>query len=1226
MAEPFGFERESVVPDAEPRDDPEGADEEGSEDEEVFEIVDYTAASPWERFITSIEQALTNWHVGDGSLGVLDPAKRGDEEGDADVRVRSEVVRLGDAAYTLSYHAFCPVGAWVRWEEPEPRPDELAGCRAEFPPTTSAHGSGPQPHVLHRQTGLTHFLTLAAADSEPTFDLSTNRLLASSLSVALHNTACSLPAFVPQGPSRRALYTGTMLAGGTLGDVEVKFRSYLDGRGTKLVTPADLVQLAEARLDLETENDLSTFRDTALMTALFTYLYKPIVAPPLSPSTSRALPPLPIGTRGTSLAILKLECHFPSLSFPPSDDPADPDPSAAPLWLLGRDWRPSSHRLAEVVELLVSEWLAARERESSEGSGRRRPSSRLGAAIETFAANMVGLEDERSSGEPMAIVETTDVYATARALLSWDSYERKGSRWSPSAGPAPRGPSHPPTTEQLVARAPGGTTVPLDSLFWQLAHRLLDCASPQTSLSYRHTSVASFLRATWAELLDALERCWNEGAYVPGVNWAGDPDPDDLDDTDGEGDAGGTARGDAISGAAQVPSVDLRRALVHQKLEMLNCCVHTRNRRVGLLPDGEGGGHVSGRRRSSELVDPPDAGVGSPTPGGWRSKDDEETDVDTGRPTLLGWKSGMGLREKGADLTKRLLGFGAENRAKDPGSADPLVKLFDHIAGDDPPGPNDEDDGKGTWGEILSSVQKATDGSGPGTPTSAAEPVPRSVATERRVDGWSGDEAEDDEQEDSSGEEEGSQTGDVFYETMEDVPSSPKARRARRKADRARIPSEDVEASQAPGTARPPASQPRPFKARRRDMDPISPVSSSISDSHNAFGASYRSDSFIEVENNSSLESRPRPAMQQVSPTLLIDDEQDEQERSHDEGPVEGELVDEDERAGGSHVLLDAAGKPVMLINGASEVWVPIVQEAGHMTEDMVQTLEERLERLGHGQEAAKARAELQTAHLKSDMEAFKAANPRASLEDFVRWHSPRDCVETTDSDGNVVGVTLSHRMLEPGNLWLDLWKRARRVPAANQEPLFDYETEARRVLDDLGNLGTFDLLTQLLPTVFFIAYDTLSSHACVREIPQVKKAADHVAKLIAHIPWDHIRWGDLEEVKRRFANVLSAIQDLEDHVARANDMLLELPDQYSMVERLLSGTDTVVQDGPERDAVWQLFSEGDLLRSPSSREFVLRATAARGGATASSMQRFYFLLKDGEARVMEVLSRPGNF
>lgn len=41
---------------------------------------------------------------------------------------------------------------------------------------------------------------------------------------------------------------------------------------------------------------------------------------------------------------------------------------------------------------------------------------------------------------------------------------------------------------------------------------------------------------------------------------------------------------------------------------------------------------------------------------------------------------------------------------------------------------------------------------------------------------------------------------------------------------------------------------------------------------------------------------------------------------------------------------------------------------------------------------------------------------PGCCLEDFVRWHSPRDYVE---------GEGLSERMREPGNLWQQLWRES---------------------------------------------------------------------------------------------------------------------------------------------------------------------------------------------------------
>lgn len=73
---------------------------------------------------------------------------------------------------------------------------------------------------------------------------------------------------------------------------------------------------------------------------------------------------------------------------------------------------------------------------------------------------------------------------------------------------------------------------------------------------------------------------------------------------------------------------------------------------------------------------------------------------------------------------------------------------------------------------------------------------------------------------------------------------------------------------------------------------------------------------------------------------------------------------------------------------------------------------------------------------LACDMSAFKAANPKAVLEDFIRWYSPRDWVNSR----------LSVRMSSPGNLWQKLWCEALPVPALEQKPLFQPQNEGEKV------------------------------------------------------------------------------------------------------------------------------------------------------------------------------------
>lgn len=127
---------------------------------------------------------------------------------------------------------------------------------------------------------------------------------------------------------------------------------------------------------------------------------------------------------------------------------------------------------------------------------------------------------------------------------------------------------------------------------------------------------------------------------------------------------------------------------------------------------------------------------------------------------------------------------------------------------------------------------------------------------------------------------------------------------------------------------------------------------------------------------------------------------------------------------------------------------VPETQDRGPMTEDMVDERTRYLASLPDGD--SRVRAQLDT--LVSDMQAFKAANPGSQLEDFVRWHSPRDWV--LDSDGNgesprlpstLAGI-LSDRMRIDGNIWREAWDSARPIPVSAQPRLFNEVKEVETV------------------------------------------------------------------------------------------------------------------------------------------------------------------------------------
>ena len=152
----------------------------------------------------------------------------------------------------------------------------------------------------------------------------------------------------------------------------------------------------------------------------------------------------------------------------------------------------------------------------------------------------------------------------------------------------------------------------------------------------------------------------------------------------------------------------------------------------------------------------------------------------------------------------------------------------------------------------------------------------------------------------------------------------------------------------------------------------------------------------------------------------------------------------------------------------------------------------------------------LQCAGTLSDMQAFKAANPGAPFEYFLRWFSPSDVQFAADRcpPGRLL-YQLSPRMQLPGtshihtstvpfrpspplscflslrhatplddthpldvhlfvpdNMWNELWESAEALPVSRQKRLFDEGAEAEKVLHWLDNVQLDQLLlVHLLPS-----------------------------------------------------------------------------------------------------------------------------------------------------------------
>uniref|UniRef100_A0A0E0KCH2 Rab3 GTPase-activating protein catalytic subunit n=1 Tax=Oryza punctata TaxID=4537 RepID=A0A0E0KCH2_ORYPU len=165
----------------------------------------------------------------------------------------------------------------------------------------------------------------------------------------------------------------------------------------------------------------------------------------------------------------------------------------------------------------------------------------------------------------------------------------------------------------------------------------------------------------------------------------------------------------------------------------------------------------------------------------------------------------------------------------------------------------------------------------------------------------------------------------------------------------------------------------------------------------------------------------------------------------------------------------------MLLLNTFQEMHAPYTQDALLMTEDMH---EERLHAAEAFGNAVGLSGQLERDVLSSDMSAFKAANPDAVFEDFIRWHSPGDWVSEDRAEGSSGWPPkgrLSQRMSEHGNMWRKIWNDAPALPVSEQKSLLDPIREGEKVLHYLETLRPQQLLEQMVCTAFKSSADILN-------------------------------------------------------------------------------------------------------------------------------------------------------
>ncbi|KAJ3155310.1 Rab3 GTPase-activating protein catalytic subunit [Geranomyces michiganensis] len=1108
--------------------------------DEVFEIVDYTSASPFERFISNIESFLTEWELdaaGDSSavrLAAAQPAN----------------LVLADAEYTLTCHFLRGVGG--------------DGCAEETPPAFPVQAdfpsAGPAAHMLHRWTGLSRYLTLVPRQQSygASLDLSKSKLLLSAFLIAAGNTECTTAAFVPTGPGWKSMWSGARIDsdGG-----ETRWRmihapyvppqwSELEGLRRLIATKME----AEGGLDVSValsytmavdEEDIEWREYSSCPRAStegqdWTSEHSEVGDDRSSPDAEHAeVICLPYGPTANPLRSVVLEALLPRNRV---DEYCERiDFRDAPVWRLVCEAKENrgDEIMSSMLDRIVDAWI-----ETQYGYGDEEVT-----ALESAdkAEHISGASTTRR--DTGGTVEAVDIADALQALLESPS-SPPPSTPPPAAGKSTRSsPSPPlhPSPKALASQYRAPHLFPPASLLDALTLRVLDWQSPEAPLRFREASLHHTLGALWADLVAELRVSWATGMDVPGV-W---PEPHGNE------------------------SIGLRWSLLYQKLQMLNHCIKLRRKRgeQDVLPVEEK------TQPATVLEDPPlppphqtsvlslgqrvFSTVSELKPDGFQSLltsmilPDRRTPSPTpptqpqppppprpparsplDRPPLeaTSWSSDRSwedIKARRGSVGQLVVGS-LENRS------------FRSIS---------------SFGDIAAPSSAGS----PASPSSADALAPHAPPTHpsRHEHDHHPHHLPNLHEDD-----------DIFFDSMEDMPDQ-------------RKPPVPV-----PSTKETMRSEPPPPPARVPSL----------------------TESFIHLPVPNS------PAASSANPSSSVSAE----------------------RRGHATPLPFSSHS-----NPGSILYTPHTLAPPPQTEDAAVEFELRLQNMH-----PTLRAREQSSGLRSDMMAFKAANPGCGIEDFVRWWSPRDWIEDSHDGG---GGGLSTRMKEPGNLWVEMWEAAPAVPAVDQPPLFDHSREASNVLDWLEHLSINQLIAFLMPQAFLHTYRTMATHPYLPHIPLLTTLTARFAAAILALgdtatsplapPLPPPHSPAHQTPSSPVLDAVKALQTLEVAVGAVTALRRLFTGgagaEWALVRRIMErwwDGDTVrsaaavligEDDGVARNEVVRMFRRGGArtFPMPTSREYVFTPSSDRkagrkddgpGCSGSAGVERVYAVLKGGEFRVVE--------
>uniref|UniRef100_A0A8C5NTI0 Rab3 GTPase-activating protein catalytic subunit n=1 Tax=Junco hyemalis TaxID=40217 RepID=A0A8C5NTI0_JUNHY len=558
---------------------------------EVFEITDFTTASEWERFISKIEEVLNDWKLIGVSSGK--PLEKGIfttgtwEE-------KSDEISFADFKFSVTHHYLVQEpsdkdGKEELGEDALPLPmQDLLCMNNDFP---------PRAHCLVRWYGLREFVVIApAANNDAVISESKCNLLLSSISIALGNTGCQVPLFVQIHHKWRRMYVGECQGPGVRTDFEMVHLRKVPGQYTHLSGLLDIFK-TKIGCPLTPLPPVSmAIRLTFVLQDWQQYFW------PQQPPDIDALVggevgglefgKLPFGACEDPISELHLATTWPHLAegiIVDNDVYSDLDPLQAPQWSV-------RVRKADNPQCLLGDFLTeffklCRRKESTDEILGRSAFDEEGKEVADITHALSKLTEPAPVPIPKLSVTNmvhsakkkirkhrgvdesplnNEVLNTILLFLFPDAADKLGdvfeNRASTSAG------NNPPPENEDYNLFSQFKSAPSDSLTYKLA--LCLCM-----INFYHGGVKGVAHL-WQEFVLEMRYRWENNYLIPGL----------------------------ANGAP-----DLRCCLLHQKLQMLNCCIERKKARDegkrgsmsdrspgGASGDGAKGGDHSGENPDKE--------------------------------------------------------------------------------------------------------------------------------------------------------------------------------------------------------------------------------------------------------------------------------------------------------------------------------------------------------------------------------------------------------------------------------------------------------------------------------------------------------------------------------------------------------------------------------------------------------------------------------------------------